>query len=148
MNEEGNVVLLHVLGVLTLVLFLQCPVTEGSDRKEVPKNCEMAMFYLRADDSERALTAERGETADRVEMANRSGVALKSEVTESLRRLTKLNEMTGLRRLATLRGLPELRFVGGLRRLWWLSAEKLERTRKVPLPCKMKTPPRHSGFVE
>ena len=147
MNEEGNVVLLHVLGVLTLVLFLQCPVTEGSDRKEVPKNCEMAMFYLRADDSERALTAERGETADRVEMANRSGVALKSEVTESLRRLTKLNEMTGLRRLATLRGLPELRFVGGLRRLWWLSAEKLERTRKVPLPCKMKTPPRHSGFV-
>ena len=124
MNEEGNLVLLHVLGVLTLVLFLQCPVTEGSDRKEVPKNCEMAMFYLRADDSERALTAERGETADRVEMANRSGVALKTEVTESLRRLTKLNEMTGLRGLATLRGLTELRFVGGLRRLWGLSAPR------------------------
>ena len=94
MNEEGNLVLLHVLGVLTLVLFLQCPVTEGSDRNDAAKNTEMAMFYLRADGTERALTAERGEKADRVEMANRAGVAVKTEVTESLRRLRKLNEVT------------------------------------------------------
>ena len=71
MNEEGNLVLLHVLGVLTLVLFLQCPVTEGSDRNEAAKNTEMAMFYLRTDGHERGLTAERGEKADRVEKQGR-----------------------------------------------------------------------------
>ena len=116
MNEEGNLVVLRVLGVLIFVLFLQCPVTEGSDRNEAPKNSEMAMFYLGADGIERALTTERGETDDRVEMANRGEVAVKTKVGESLRQLRKLNEVTGLRRLATVRDLTELRFVAGLRR--------------------------------